>query len=801
MLLASIGGGVALSLLQPAPNDEVFNLTRALEALDRGDYFEARRIASAIPKESGNEFRDTAGPLFVLGTALAYEGRTHFPESERVSLLRVAIRFLEESEVRGFPLGREREGYLALAESLQGIGQYAASLPYLIRALSHAQENEVKIHALLAEAYTLQYPIDADSAVKHARVCLKSNNLSPLESQMAQLALTRAMLANGNYDEALSLARQIPKSSVHTLEARSLEGRILLAKGDLLAKTGGAALPPEATLAYSQARDVLLEAATSDGQTGRHARAVQYLLGVANEHLGELPAAEAQFARTRRTFAGAPEGNAAAIKEAELLSRRGDDRTAVSLLVETMHSASDTEEFALPWLNHEALLANVGAYYNRLLEKHEYGLAVDLASAPPRVISASQLSNWRASARRQEAEHFKRSLSSLPALIAEAREHELRAKMRIVGKEFERLAQEHATTREFPMDLWNSASAYFEGRDYKSAERMLIAFLATNDVPKKVRAEGMIAEAQFAQGATGKAWERVQEIIRENPTHPDSYSVRILGAKVAMELNQFGDAKTLLEENLFQQTLSPRSSEWRDSIFLLGRLHFQSGLSHEAAASKRTSPQNDVPSRERIAESQAAFNSFHEAIDTFEKAIDRFPQDTRNVEARFLLAESHRHAARWPRQRLALETIESTRATRAREIQSELTAAIGHYDLVISKLSGEHEGASLSGFEQAVLRNSYFAKADSLFDLQRWDEAIKAYSAATSRYQNEPIALEAYVQLAACHRRLSRKAEAAGTLEQAKIVLSRLPDDADFRATTRNSKAEWRTWIDWLAAL
>ena len=74
--------------------------------------------------------------------------------------------------------------------------------------------------------------------------------------------------------------------------------------------------------------------------------------------------------------------------------------------------------------------------------------------------------------------------------------------------------------------------------------------------------------------------------------------------------------------------------------------------------------------------------------------------------------------------------------------------------------------------ETRLLRNCYFARADVLYDLKRFEDAIDAYVSATNRYQNEPEALEAYVQIANCHRLLNRPDLARGTLEQAKAILN-----------------------------
>ncbi|MEO8499058.1 MAG: hypothetical protein ABI614_28675, partial [Planctomycetota bacterium] len=76
-----------------------------------------------------------------------------------------------------------------------------------------------------------------------------------------------------------------------------------------------------------------------------------------------------------------------------------------------------------------------------------------------------------------------------------------------------------------------------------------------------------------------------------------------------------------------------------------------------------------------------------------------------------------------------------------------------------------------------------------------------AYSNATNRYQDEPESLEAFVQIANCHRRKSRQAEARGTIEQAKVILQRIRPEADFLQTTRYNCDKWGEYLDWLGTL
>jgi hypothetical protein len=44
-------------------------------------------------------------------------------------------------------------------------------------------------------------------------------------------------------------------------------------------------------------------------------------------------------------------------------------------------------------------------------------------------------------------------------------------------------------------------------------------------------------------------------------------------------------------------------------------------------------------------------------------------------------------------------------------------------------------------------------------------------------------------------------AEARGTIEQARVILKRMPQDAAFDETTRYGREEWISLLDWLASI
>lgn len=141
------------------------------------------------------------------------------------------------------------------------------------------------------------------------------------------------------------------------------------------------------------------------------------------------------------------------------------------------------------------------------------------------------------------------------------------------------------------------------------------------------------------------------------------------------------------------------------------------------------------------------------------------------------------------------------RLARNREATELLETALKNFDLERDELLAQQEHGPLSPLEEAILRNCFFARGAVLFELARYRDAIDAYSSATNRYHRHPEVLQAYVQIAACYRRLGRPVEARSTLEQAKYALKHLPDDAAVDGSTNYTREEWNRILNTLDTL
>jgi tetratricopeptide (TPR) repeat protein len=252
-----------------------------------------------------------------------------------------------------------------------------------------------------------------------------------------------------------------------------------------------------------------------------------------------------------------------------------------------------------------------------------------------------------------------------------------------------------------------------------------------------------------------------EECIEFHPLDSSTYQARIDCAKAYWNLGNTARAEHLLLQNISGSTLKPTSREWKDSLFELGM------LLHE-------------------------MERYEESIGTLEDAIERYPQDSQRLLAQYVIGDSYR---RWAQD--LLERVQQGRTTTERDKNKQsaidrLETALEHFEAVQVSITLKTHDIHSEPLMGAMLRNCYMLEGAVLFDLERYKEAIVAFSNVSSLYPDEPFVLETFVQIANCWRRLGMTEKARGSIQQAQMALDRLPATADFASSTALNRDEWR---------
>ncbi len=77
---------------------------------------------------------------------------------------------------------------------------------------------------------------------------------------------------------------------------------------------------------------------------------------------------------------------------------------------------------------------------------------------------------------------------------------------------------------------------------------------------------------------------------------------------------------------------------------------------------------------------------------------------------------------------------------------------------------------------------------------------MRLYDAAALRYQDDPSALAAYVQIVNAYAALGRPDEARAANERAKWLLQRMPPESFKEARLTMPQKSWDDWVTWSKA-
>ncbi|NOX54381.1 MAG: tetratricopeptide repeat protein [Planctomycetes bacterium] len=188
-------------------------------------------------------------------------------------------------------------------------------------------------------------------------------------------------------------------------------------------------------------------------------------------------------------------------------------------------------------------------------------------------------------------------------------------------------------------------------------------------------------------------------------------------------------------------------------------------------------------------------------ISRFDEYLQRYPKSDEAIEAAYLLAESLVRSAQILRQHLAKAETENARVELRDRINQRLSAALDHLRNLQTFLSDLHRDDRLDRFGQRALHDTYFEIARVLFQMEKFDEAVEAYRAATYKYPDDPQVLLAYIQMAHCYSRLGKPAEARSLLEQARVILRDFPEEVFQSQASSLQAADWEQWIQWASQM
>jgi tetratricopeptide (TPR) repeat protein len=156
------------------------------------------------------------------------------------------------------------------------------------------------------------------------------------------------------------------------------------------------------------------------------------------------------------------------------------------------------------------------------------------------------------------------------------------------------------------------------------------------------------------------------------------------------------------------------------------------------------------------------------------------------------MADSYRKSAMLLKSSTTKPATDTNEAVAAR--RERLTKAHDLYDYVVDFY---REHPPTNDVEKLYARLAFFYRADCLYDLGRYDEAIRAYDTAAFKHQDDPSALAAYVQIVNSYCALGKYEDARAANERARWMLKRMPPDAFASVSFILPRDYWEQWMKW----
>lgn len=325
--------------------------------------------------------------------------------------------------------------------------------------------------------------------------------------------------------------------------------------------------------------------------------------------------------------------------------------------------------------------------------------------------------------------------------------------------------------------LWRGIDLYDRAGDLPRAIAALELFVAER--PGDSLTPDALLRLGRAYQAVGSFDKAVHAFIQNQLRYPKSLAaskslVPLAQAYIARGPEMYAKAEEVLlsvvENN---PLLSPDAEEFKQGLFELAQLYYRT-------------------------------QRYEEAVQRLDEWTRRYPKDERLSQMAFWMADSYRKSAALldaKPQAGAVGANASASLADPAEIRAakveRLTKARRYYDQVIELCKATPPDDEIGRLQ---LKLSHFYRADCMYDLGEFKDSITLYDAAALRYQDDPSALAAYVQIVNAYCAMGKPEEAKAANERVKWLLRRMPPESFEANRVSMPKDHWDQWLKWASA-
>jgi tetratricopeptide (TPR) repeat protein len=501
-------------------------------------------------------------------------------------------------------------------------------------------------------------------------------------------------------------------------------------------------------------------------------------------------------ARLRQPFDG--EGVAAGLTEIECLVAQGSSREAVQTvryLIAEIGSEARYDGSVVDLASFRQRLQNI---LTQLRDQGETEACIDVARSLAPIFSADHALFEEGVALRHAADKLALPLQPIGSVRQREQSVAARALYAQAGNAFEASARLRYESTNYSDTLWEAIDAMQQSGQFNRSIELLSDYLRYESRIRHPRALIAQGRALLANGDPAAAIKPLTECMDDFPRDPLCYDARLLAARAMAEMDQLEEAKSLLDNNLTDGSLTPQSLTWKLSLFALGEVLWRRCHESHTNATIKARLERQLSSLESLRENQPKIT---EAIARLGEAVTRYWPDPQAVQAATLLAKANRLAAELPQAESQVpDVLESTRRRLVRQREQFLQNALEAHRRIRKELAKTEDERMLELPEQILFQMALMGEADTMFELGQYEPSADAYRTISQRYMNEPPALEAMLGQVRCLRELNRQREARLVIRQAAMVLGRIPSEWDdrFEQMTRYDRRHWEELLAWL---
>lgn len=324
------------------------------------------------------------------------------------------------------------------------------------------------------------------------------------------------------------------------------------------------------------------------------------------------------------------------------------------------------------------------------------------------------------------------------------------------------------TEAEWGDSLWFAAECFDQGGEHRRAIEQFEKYLGSRppDDPRKAEAMFRLAQARQALMEYGEAATAYELLLSDRTRSSFAARCHVPLAHCYLALNRTDDARKTLERVLTGESLlQPDANDYRDALIELGRLH------HDQ-------------------------DQFVSAIERLSEAMERYPDDPRSAETRYLLADSYRGNALAIGRRLGEDTgLSPAEGSRLTTMRSE---QLQQAEEIFGSIVNDHApqpGQTLPASLEELVRRAHLYQADCAFELGQFDHAVGLYESASRQYSGGASSMYALVQIVNCYSALGDIERASAAHQRALLRLKQLPDTAFASPESLMDRTAWERWL------